>query len=203
MSDRIKRARLSKKELSAESVARLIQATIDCIVNLSYAKTTTVQIVEFAGLTRGALQHHYDSREDLILATWTEVHARFLARFDATSETSAKLEDRVNQMVEKVWDLYISPEYLVATEIRLGTRADIDFSKQLQEALINFNIAYEEKWQSAFDGLASPEKIEQAKRVIGGALRGLAIQRVSERDKEYYASSLVTCKQMLLSYLSR
>lgn len=171
-------------------------------MQLSYARTTTVHIAEFAGLTRGALKHHYESREDWILATWREVHARFLARFDSTSMASHTLDGRVDRMVEIAWQLYTSPEYLAATEIRLETRSEVGFAKRFNDPLASFNSAYEEKWQSLFKGFASADRIEQGKRVIGGSPRGLALQRVTERDEAYFESSLATCKLMLKPYLS-
>ena len=48
------RKRRSQAERSAETKRRLLEATIDCIVERGYARTTTSEIVSRAGLTRGA-----------------------------------------------------------------------------------------------------------------------------------------------------
>jgi AcrR family transcriptional regulator len=191
----------SKQESSSESIAKLIQATIDCIVKLSYARTTTVDIVSMAGLTRGALQHHYDSREDLILATWLEIHRRFLLKFDNMPGKRVNLEGRIDYIIKNAWALYTSSEYMATTEIRLGTRADNVFSHKLKAAVEQFNILYEQKWQETFAGFADPEKIELAKRVIGGSLRGLALQKITERNSQYYSEAIAACNIMLQRYL--
>jgi AcrR family transcriptional regulator len=45
---------------SAQTRARLIEATIRCIVKLGYAGTTTPQVAAEAGLSRGAMLHHFE-----------------------------------------------------------------------------------------------------------------------------------------------
>lgn len=46
-------------EMSQKTKAALCEAAIDSIYELGYANTTSVEIARRAGVTRGALQHHY------------------------------------------------------------------------------------------------------------------------------------------------
>ena len=53
---------------SAETRLVLLEATITSLVDLGYARTSTKTIADFAGLTRGAMGHHFASKLDLIAA---------------------------------------------------------------------------------------------------------------------------------------
>ncbi len=55
----------------ARQIARekLINATIYCLDHYGYAETSIKRIQDHAGVSRGALTHHFPSKEDLIVAT--------------------------------------------------------------------------------------------------------------------------------------
>src|SRR6476619_5872543 len=47
---------------------RLLEATIDCLADQGWAATTVGVVAKRAGVSRGAAQHHFPTREDLITA---------------------------------------------------------------------------------------------------------------------------------------
>ncbi|HEX2794729.1 MAG TPA: TetR/AcrR family transcriptional regulator, partial [Croceicoccus sp.] len=46
---------------AAQTRKRLIDATVRCLVKYGYAKTTTPRVATEAGLSRGAMMHHYEN----------------------------------------------------------------------------------------------------------------------------------------------
>src|SRR5687767_4439256 len=58
--------RRSQEERSAATRERLLDATVECLVDLGYAKTTTTEVVRRAGVSRGAQVHHFPTKADLV-----------------------------------------------------------------------------------------------------------------------------------------
>ena len=56
----------TQAERSAATKQRLLEATVECLVDLGYRGTTMDAVAERAGMSRGAQLHHYGSRERLI-----------------------------------------------------------------------------------------------------------------------------------------
>jgi AcrR family transcriptional regulator len=52
---------------SASTRLALLNAAIDLLVDRGFGALTTVRLAEHAGFTRGALQHHFASRDDLLV----------------------------------------------------------------------------------------------------------------------------------------
>lgn len=50
--------RRTQQERSTETRERLLDATVQSLIDLGYAKTTTTVVCERAGLSRGAQVHH-------------------------------------------------------------------------------------------------------------------------------------------------
>ena len=60
--------RRTQAERTAETTAKLLDATADCLVERGYAGTSTVEVCRRAGVSRGALVHHFPSKDDLVAA---------------------------------------------------------------------------------------------------------------------------------------
>ena len=57
----------TQEERTSATRARLIEATLDILLSKGYAAATTVDIAARAGLTRGALAHHFESKDKLVV----------------------------------------------------------------------------------------------------------------------------------------
>lgn len=73
----------TQQERRADTRARLLAATLDCLVGHGYAGTTTQRVQDRAGLSRGALLHHFATKDDLLVAAVSEVADRQVARLRA------------------------------------------------------------------------------------------------------------------------
>ena len=58
--------RLTQDEKTAETRRRLLDAAISCLIDRGYANTTTSEIAERAGLSRGAQLYHFPKKEELL-----------------------------------------------------------------------------------------------------------------------------------------
>ncbi len=58
-----------KRQNAATARAHLVEATIKCLNKYGYSETTINRIQKEAGISRGALTHHFPNKEDLIVAT--------------------------------------------------------------------------------------------------------------------------------------
>ena len=76
--------RKTREERSTDTRDALIRAAIDLITACGYAATTTSLVAGRAGVSRGALQHHFKSRDELVFAVWSGC---------ATSSISASIRD--------------------------------------------------------------------------------------------------------------
>ena len=60
--------RRSHAERRAETRARIIEAVIESIAEVGFHRTTAVEITRRAGVTWGAVQHHFGDKDGILLA---------------------------------------------------------------------------------------------------------------------------------------
>jgi AcrR family transcriptional regulator len=64
----VERERVPKQDRSRATRQRLLQAAVACLADHGWAGSTVLVVAERAGVSRGAAQHHFPTREDLFTA---------------------------------------------------------------------------------------------------------------------------------------
>src|ERR1041385_7510766 len=66
----------TQAESSEHTRELLLDATIECLVELGYARTTVQEICQRAGLSRGAQQHHFTTKAELMTSALEHLFRR-------------------------------------------------------------------------------------------------------------------------------
>jgi AcrR family transcriptional regulator len=92
-------AREPQQDRSRATRARLLESAITCLADLGWAASTVAVVAEHAGVSRGAAQHHFPTREALFMAALEHVTRergeqmrRELAGQRATIDTAAVVD---------------------------------------------------------------------------------------------------------------
>ncbi|MEU1993339.1 TetR/AcrR family transcriptional regulator [Nocardia gamkensis] len=120
----VKQQRRTQEQRSTEMRTRLLDATVDCLVEYGYSGTTTPRVAERAGVTRGAQVHHFGSKTDLVVAAIShlaqlraETAMREMSRVEAG-------DDPVTAALEFLWDLHQGPLFIATVELWVAGRTD-------------------------------------------------------------------------------
>ncbi|HST81194.1 MAG TPA: TetR/AcrR family transcriptional regulator [Kineosporiaceae bacterium] len=117
-------ARRTQAERRASTRAALLQATIDCLIELGYAGTTTNEVQLRAGVSRGALTHHFASKADLLLAAMDYLYDDFNASVRSSAATLPSGEERLRPAIQMLWERFNGPLFRAAMELWVAARTD-------------------------------------------------------------------------------
>ncbi|MHA6784959.1 TetR/AcrR family transcriptional regulator [Pseudonocardia saturnea] len=111
-----------QQERSDVTRARLMDATVECLVERGWSGTTTTVVAQRAGVSRGAQLHHYPTREELVLAAVAHLGA---ARFTEARERAAELgPGRTAAVLEMLAALHTGPLFRAMLELWVAARTD-------------------------------------------------------------------------------
>ncbi|TQF01456.1 TetR/AcrR family transcriptional regulator [Kitasatospora acidiphila] len=111
-------ARTPQQDRSRATRQRLLEAAVDCLAELGWNGSTVTVVAERAGVTRGAAQHHFPTREDLFTAAVEHVAAERLAALRAdTGELPPLGPARTEAVVELIIRLYTGPLFRAALHL--------------------------------------------------------------------------------------
>ncbi|WP_410591996.1 TetR/AcrR family transcriptional regulator [Amycolatopsis sp. lyj-23] len=106
-----------QQERSRTTRRRLVEAALDSFGERGWHGVTVAGIAERAGVSRGAAQHHFPAREDLVVAA---VDLLGEAQIDELRAQAADLPSgasRIERVVEMVLNLYTGPLFRAALQL--------------------------------------------------------------------------------------
>ena len=117
-------ARRTQEERSAETRLRLLDACVNCLVELGYSNTTTNAIQERAGVSRGALMHHYASKADLMVASVRHLTEQRGQNLRQIADELSEDDDRIPRAIELLWESFQGPLFTATVELWVASRTD-------------------------------------------------------------------------------
>ncbi len=116
--------RLTQDEKTAETRRRLLDAAIDCLIERGYANTTTSEVAERAGLSRGAQLYHFPRKEELL--TSAVEHLFQLMFFDMKDKVSqlTNESDRRATAIDLLWEIANGRFMTAWVELLVASRTD-------------------------------------------------------------------------------
>ena len=116
--------RVPQEERTRAMRARLLDATVELLVEKGYAGTSTTLVSERAGVSRGAQLHHFPTKQDLVVAAVqhvTEVRGTELAEAAQRLPTGPR---RTRAVLQVLGDHFTSPVFTAALELWVAARTD-------------------------------------------------------------------------------
>ena len=98
------------------------EATLSLLQSDGFAGTTTALIARHAGVTTGALHHHYPAKDDLLLDVLDDATARIRSLLDRGNAVGTQ-PFSARHLVDHLWQVYGDTAYWAVWEIIIGTRA--------------------------------------------------------------------------------
>jgi AcrR family transcriptional regulator len=117
---------------AAATRQRLLDAAVDCLIELGVAGTTTLAVQRRAGASRGALLHHFPTHADLLAASVAELVKRNEQAVAASRARLAQPSDPLRAAVDALAYAGRQPAYLAELELWAVARTD----RPLKQALI-------------------------------------------------------------------
>jgi AcrR family transcriptional regulator len=177
------RERRTQAERSAATRARLLDATIECLHDLGYARTSTPEIARRAGLSRGAQLHHFPTKAELVTSAVEHLFARRRTEFLRAFRDRPAGQDPVEAAIDILWSMVSGPTFYVWLELAVAARTEMDLREPVGALTQRLTRIIEETFRELFPAPATPNAFYAvAPRFAFSLLDGLALSRVNAVD---------------------
>ncbi|GAA1943171.1 TetR/AcrR family transcriptional regulator [Amycolatopsis minnesotensis] len=121
----------TQEERSAAMRQRLLDATIDCLVEFGYAGTTTTRVADRAGVTRGAQVHHFPTKTDLVTSAIRHLAAKRTEVAMAELDRLKASADPIGDALQLLWEMHQGPVFSATVELWVASRTDPELRHQM------------------------------------------------------------------------
>ena len=189
--------RRTQAERSAATRARLLDATIACVLDLGYARTTTVEIARRAGLSRGAQLHHFPTKAELVTAAVEHLFLRRHEEFRNAFATLPAEADRASAGIDLLWSMVSGPTFYAWLELAVAARTDPELRDQVAELSERFIATVEWTFRDLFPPPPEPNPLFEVAPLFAFALLdGLALGKLLGRDHPHAPAILAALKTL-------
>jgi len=129
----------TQRERREETVARLLDASIDTIIDVGYARASAAVITRRAGLSGGALFRHFDTMGEFMAATAREVMRRQLDAFGKQVAAIPPNQPALHGVLEAMRDITGNDTNVVMYELLVAARTDDTLRGTLQDVLKEYS----------------------------------------------------------------
>ncbi len=188
----------TQEERTTATRARLIAATLDVLLAKGYAATTTVDIAARAGLTRGALSHHFSGKDELVVEAFdrhlTLVTDDIRSYASLVRAGSLSLDD----FIDRVWTIMSGRFFMLTLEEITAARHNENLRTRLAARTRVFHSELDAIWRKFFEGAGLNDlEVEVMLNATLCLLRGMGVQTVLRDDPVYYRRMLRFWKAIL------
>ena len=199
----MRQPRRSHEERRETTRRQLLDAAIQCISRRGLAEASLDVIADTAKVTRGAVQHHFGTRNDLLLAVVDEFGRELFALVHDPGMASRTLAERIDHVCSRYWATFSSDHFRAVIQIWLGTQAHPRAYRSILARIRWFELELDRHWLTIFgeSGLAAAQ-LTAARHVALAAMRGLALRAIYSNGKDDARDEIGVLKAMLSRFLA-
>lgn len=128
---RRRRGKKTQNERSSDMRGRLLEATLECLAQHGYAGTSFSTIAQQAGVSRGALQHHYPEKNYVIAGALEVLSKRLLEDFLPEAIEMPPGPNRIAFVLDRICHATLTGAITAITDIRMAARSDLQLRSML------------------------------------------------------------------------
>lgn len=177
-------ARRTQEERSSATREKLLDATIECLIELGYAGTTTTEIVRRAGVSRGAQVHHYPTKAELVKSAVQHLaRKREQEMREEFMQLSAK--DGVSRAIDLLWSGYADPLFSAVLDLIVAARTDEELATVFGTLQLNVGTTIERFCCEIFGAeVVRRRAFRDGLALTMNLMHGLALTRMAGGDAD-------------------
>ena len=190
--------------MTAETTAKILRATIDCLANQGYAGTTLVLISSQVQVSRAALLYHFQSKDGLMVAAIERIFEDLQGFYHRGVDSQAPIRQRMVAILKKSYVWTQSVDHTALMELSLAARRSPTLGALVSEALRQHNQRFDVECEALLQRAGIPAERSGLIRDFGvSTLRGLAVSRLLKDDAPSIERQMQMLERVVLAELDR
>lgn len=172
-----------KQDRSRVTRDRLLDATIESLAEVGWAGTTVVAVAARAGVSRGAAQHHFATRDDLVVAAVERVREQ-LGEDLLKRGAELPADGRAVAVLQLLADMWVGTVGRAATHLWVAASTDPELAALVLPLESEFNRKLFTVSVELLGADPSRPDVKEAVALALEALRGMGLGALLHRDIE-------------------
>ncbi|MGW2659352.1 TetR/AcrR family transcriptional regulator [Nocardia tengchongensis] len=117
-------ARRPRNENGIYTHRRIVEATLDVLATRGWGHASVAEVAERAGVTRGAVQHHFKDRDGMLTAAVQHIMDQRISRIEALRHVGRAPGDHTRAIVRHAVEMHQGPAFTAALQLCMAAADD-------------------------------------------------------------------------------
>jgi AcrR family transcriptional regulator len=153
------RQRRTQAERVDQTRTALLDATIELLAEVGYAATTTREVAQRAGVSRGAQTHHFPAKSDLVAAAIDHLFATQAVAFRRAFDEVPPERRSLATAIDILWTIVKGRPFAAVLEVYVAARTDDELRVVVQALAISLEATIRDIFLELFPGIAGDERV--------------------------------------------
>lgn len=199
----VPRTRRTQAERRETARKRIIEAAARVIRMRGYDGLSTQEVSQLAGVSRGALRHHFPTKNDLVVSTLRYLNEEMLGRAWSRVERARGEADVLELLIEDAFDFFLGNYFFINLAISVSDERNGDLHIGARRISRDSRFAIEKSWIERMQATGLPMRV--ATDVVAltfSIVRGFAIRRLIVDNPAEFDQLISSWKEMVRLYVS-
>ncbi|HEY4860114.1 MAG TPA: TetR/AcrR family transcriptional regulator, partial [Xanthobacteraceae bacterium] len=164
---------------------------IEVLIDRGYNGLTTKEVSGRAGLSNGALVHHYGTKAELVIAATEQVYDRCIENGEKIANSDKARKHPLQAYIDDCLHVYLGWPFLAAVEVLVPARTDQTLMVQVDKFMQHYRHTMNDVWLAAFQR-AGINRNDAAFLMMAtlNMIRGMGINSLWQKNMPHYKKLL-------------
>ena len=191
----------TQAERSDATRRKVMDAALQVLRERGYAGFRTEAVAIAAGVSRGAMLHHFPKKRDLIISAYEYLYERLVRTSLARGRDISEFDALFDALIEDAREFFLGEHFLAVIDIVVSAANEPDIRKDVLEISRKNRLPVEEAWADRLSAYLPREIAEDIVFMTFNLFRGFATRTFLDDDRRKFDHITALWKEMVRGHL--
>jgi len=196
--------RRTQAERTETTRKQLLDAAVKLIRKNGFGGLRTIEVADLAGVSRGALMHHFPSKHELVVAVLNYVNeVTFTQSVRRAQSARHDGADPIEGIIKDAQDFFFGDYFFIELAIGMSDDSTRRLRRETQQFVRQTRFSIEATWLDTLISSGIPEQL--AKDVLAltlSVVRGFSVRMLIENDPEHFSRLLGVWRKIIREHIA-
>jgi AcrR family transcriptional regulator len=195
--------RRTQAERSETTRKQLLDAAAKLIRQKGFGGLRTIEVAKVAGVSRGALMHHFPSKHALVVAVLSYVNELDFSQSTRRAQLARRRGDPIEEIIEDAKDYFFGDHFFIGLAIAMSDESTRRLRQETHQFSRQTRFSIEAAWLDTLISSGIPKQLASDILALTlSAVRGFSVRMLIENDPEQFTRLMNVWRDIIRRHLA-
>jgi AcrR family transcriptional regulator len=195
--------RRTQAERSETTRKQLLDAATKLIRQKGFGGLRTIEVANLAGVSRGALMHHFPSKHALVVAVLIYVNEITFTQSTRRAQLARTSGDPIEEVIKDAQDFFLGDYFFIELAIAMSDDSTHRLRRETHQLTRQTRFSIEAAWLDTLISSGIPKQLASDVLALTlSAVRGFSVRLLIENDPEQFTRLMNVWRDIIHQHLA-